>query len=191
LERFLHRSGRQGAPKTSKGQVNQSFHKKIGLPQDTEKSFSALERQRFIDHKKRILLLIVTKNWLFFAACFAVFFISISCDHQEMKPDENPPSRNRPSEIKKESSPAALTSEFTENQAVAGQVLIKFKVGTDVESINLIQQTFHLKPIKIVTEPNLYLMRILDGTPVEQKILALKEAQDVEYAEPNVMYSLD
>ena len=124
-------------------------------------------------------------------ACFAIFFISIACDHQEMKPDENPSSRNRPSEIKKETSPAAPTSKFTENQAAAGQVLIKFKVGTDVESINRIQQAFHLEPIKIVTEPNLYLMRILDGTPVEDKVQALDGAEYIEYAEPNVIYSLD
>jgi hypothetical protein len=108
-----------------------------------------------------------------------------------MKSDENVHSRNRPSETEKESNPGAPTSKVTENQAVAGQVLIKFKEGTDIESINRFSRAFHLKPIKVVTEPNLYLMSILNGTPVEDKIQALKGADTVEYAEPNFIYSLD
>ena len=142
--------------------------------------------------QKRIFLLILTKNnVLFFSACFAFFSLSFSCDRLEIKPDEDPPSRNRPSETEKESNPGPPTSKGTENQAVAGQVLIKFKVGTEVEAINCVQSEFHLEPIQIVTEPNLYLMRILDGTPVEDLIKALEGNEDIEYAEPNLIYSLD
>lgn len=78
-----------------------------------------------------------------------------------------------------------------DRQAVAGQILVKFKEGTDAEAINRFRRAFHLETVKVVTEPNLYLMRILDGIPVEQKIQLLKEAEEVEYAEPNFTYSLD
>ena len=114
-----------------------------------------------------------------------------ACDHQEMKPDGSLPSQGQPSDTMNDSNHGDNHSKVTENHAVAGQVLIKFKEGTDVESMQRIQRAFHLKTMKVVTEPNLYLMRILDGTPVEQKIQALKGAEDVEYAEPNVIYSLD
>jgi hypothetical protein len=117
--------------------------------------------------------------------------IIISCDHQEMKPGGNLPSKERPSDIMKGSKNGDTHSKETENQAVAGQVLIKFKKDTDVESIHRIQRAFHLETMKIVIEPNLYLMRILDGTPVEKKIQALKGAEDVAYAEANYIYSLD
>ena len=108
-----------------------------------------------------------------------------------MKPDGNIPSKDQPSDTMNDSNHGDTLSKFTENHAVAEQVLIKFKEGTDVESMQRIQRAFHLKPMKVVTEPNLYLMRILDGTPVEQKIQALEGAEDVEYSEPNVIYSLD
>lgn len=124
-------------------------------------------------------------------ACFGFFLMITACDHQKMKPDGSLPSKDQPSDTMNDSNYGDTHPNVTENNAVAGQVLIKFKEGSDVESMHRIQRAFHLKPMKVVTEPNLYLMSILDGTPVEQKIQALKGAEEVEYAEPNVVYSLD
>ena len=73
---------------------------------------------------------------------------------------------------------------------VPGEILIKFKEGTDAQTIKTIQGELHLKTIKIVSRPNLYLMKILDSSPVETIMERLKDFQDVAYSEPNYIVTV-
>ncbi len=66
-----------------------------------------------------------------------------------------------------------------------GEVLVKFREGTDEGTMAGIQQEAHLETIRVVSSPNLYLMKIVDGTPVEEMVERLRRYGEVAYAEPN------
>jgi len=68
---------------------------------------------------------------------------------------------------------------------VPGEVLVKFKDNTSKEAIDKIQQDLPLKTIRIVSHPDLYLMKIRDESSVEWIIQRLKRYDAVKYAEPN------
>jgi len=50
---------------------------------------------------------------------------------------------------------------------VPGEILVKFHDGTDEKAIQAIKRDLQLETIRIVSKPNLYLMKILDGSSVE------------------------
>ncbi len=53
-----------------------------------------------------------------------------------------------------------------------GEILVKFREGTDEGTIARIQQEAHLETIRVVSSPILYLMEIVDGSPPPQARLA-------------------
>jgi hypothetical protein len=69
----------------------------------------------------------------------------------------------------------------------SGQVLVKFKDSTQKETIEAIQRQLHLETIRIISRPNLYLMKIQSGSSVEDVIKHLQEFKAVEYSEPNYL----
>ena len=71
------------------------------------------------------------------------------------------------------------------------EVLVKFRQGTDQEDIKAIQEKLHLTPIRSLSTPGLYLMKINDGTPVEEMVKRLKEFKEVLYSEPNYVSSIN
>ena len=72
---------------------------------------------------------------------------------------------------------------------VPGEILIKFKDGTDDLTIKTIQKVLHLETIRLVYKLNLYLMKILDGTSIEDVIERLQNYEEVKYSEPNYIRS--
>jgi hypothetical protein len=64
-------------------------------------------------------------------------------------------------------------------------VLVKFSSETEAQVIAQIQKELHLETIRKFSSPNLYLMRITDGSSVEKMIERLNGYESVEYAEPN------
>lgn len=70
-------------------------------------------------------------------------------------------------------------------QIVPDEVLIKFSPDTQPETIARIQAELQLEALRKFRSPNLFLMKITDGTAVEAIILKLKTYPAVEYAEPN------
>jgi hypothetical protein len=73
---------------------------------------------------------------------------------------------------------------------VSRQVLVKFKEGTEEHIIEAIQAELHLQTIRIIPRPNLYLMKIQDGLSVQETIKRLQESKAVEYAEPNLIRTI-
>ena len=65
------------------------------------------------------------------------------------------------------------------------QILVKFKPGTDADTIERIRADLNLKTMRKFSSPNLFLMKITDGTPVEAVIEQLRTYEAVKYAEPN------
>lgn len=68
---------------------------------------------------------------------------------------------------------------------VSGEVLVRFRDGTDSRVIEAIQTELNLKTIRIVFRPNLYLMRVPSSASVEEIIEKLQDFQEVAHAEPN------
>ena len=68
---------------------------------------------------------------------------------------------------------------------VADEVLVKFNPGTDAETIERIRSALKLETIRKFSSPNLFLMKITDGSSVESIIEQLKTYEAVKYAEPN------
>jgi hypothetical protein len=67
----------------------------------------------------------------------------------------------------------------------AGEILVKFREGTDEGTMARIQKAAHLETIRVISTPNLYLMKIVDGSQVEEMVERLRRYPEVVYAEPN------
>ena len=72
-----------------------------------------------------------------------------------------------------------------QQQFAAHEVLVKFNPDTNPQTIEHIQAELKLETIREFRSPNLYLMKITDGTNVAAIIEKLKTYQAVKYAEPN------
>ena len=68
---------------------------------------------------------------------------------------------------------------------VPDEVLIKFKPGADAETIERIRTALNLETIRKFSSPNLFLLKITDGSSVEAVIEQLTSYEAVKYAEPN------
>ena len=68
---------------------------------------------------------------------------------------------------------------------IPGEILIKFKDGTDLQSIKTIQKKLGLTTIKVVPKLNIYRMKIENGSSVEEIMKRLQGFLEVEYSEPN------
>jgi hypothetical protein len=65
------------------------------------------------------------------------------------------------------------------------EILVKFKPGTDADTIEAIRAALNLEIMRKFSSPNLFLMKITDSSPVEAVIEKLKTYEAVKYAEPN------
>ena len=89
------------------------------------------------------------------------------------------------SEIKRTGQTGILQPENRQQPYVSDEVLVKFKPGTDADTIARIQTELNLKTMHNFSSPNLFLMKITDGSPVESVIKQLNTYEAVKYAEPN------
>ena len=74
---------------------------------------------------------------------------------------------------------------------VPAQVLVKFKAGTSPEAVEAVRKALNLETVRVFSAPHLYLMRILDGSPVEDVIKKLKGFKEVAYSEPNYIMTIN
>jgi hypothetical protein len=68
---------------------------------------------------------------------------------------------------------------------VPNQVLVRFREGTDQGEIQRIQRETGVQILKAVSNNNLFLMKIMNGSSVEDAIRRLKAYPEILYAEPN------
>ena len=74
---------------------------------------------------------------------------------------------------------------------VKDQIIVKFVNGTDPKTISVIQNKLHLETVRTFSSPNLFLMKIIDNTPVKNIQKSLSEYKEVKYSEPNFKMSID
>ena len=68
---------------------------------------------------------------------------------------------------------------------VPGQILVRFRNGIEAKEVERIQSEAGLQTLKVVSAPDLYLMKITDGSAVEDMLVRLKKYPEIVYAEPN------
>lgn len=68
---------------------------------------------------------------------------------------------------------------------MTGEVLVKFKSSVNKPAIEKIIKTLGLKKIKVISSPNLYLLKIVGSSTVPEAIENLKKFDEVDYSEPN------
>lgn len=73
---------------------------------------------------------------------------------------------------------------------VPGQILVRFRNGIEAKEVERIQSEAGLQTLKVVSAPDLYLMKITDGSAVEDMLVRLKKYPEIVYAEPNYVRTL-
>jgi hypothetical protein len=75
-------------------------------------------------------------------------------------------------------------------EMIPSQVLVRFREGTDQSAIERIQAAAGVRILRALSANNLFLMKIMDGSSVEDAIRRLKAYPEILYAEPNYSRSL-
>lgn len=121
---------------------------------------------------------------------FVVLLFVFSCVSQNLEPKEKISQQSQAGKTKLEKNQQLGPVGEKRKDYVPGEILVKFNEGTDNEAIKSIERELHLETIQIFQKPNLYLMKILDGSSVESIIERLKNFKEVRYSEPNYLRSI-
>jgi hypothetical protein len=117
-----------------------------------------------------------------------IIILFLACCAQTGNSNNNNPEldqKSPQSEIKRTSQTGISRPEDKQQPYVLDEVLVKFKPGTDADTIAHIRADLNLKTMRTFSSSNLFLMKITDGSPVESVIKQLKTYEAVKYAEPN------
>jgi hypothetical protein len=118
-----------------------------------------------------------------------VFLFAFSCTGQksDIKGDQEDQITMSETKWSKGSSPIGIES----HKYIPGEILIKFKDGTDMESIKTIQEKLDLRTIKVVPNQNIYHMKIQNDSSVEEVMKRLQGFREVEYSEPKYIVKFE
>jgi len=121
---------------------------------------------------------------------FAVLLFVFSCVSQNMEPKEKLSQHSLAAKTQLEKHRQLAPVSEKRKDYVPGEILVKFKDGTDNQAIKSIERKLHLETIRLLSKPSLYLMKILDGSSVESVIERLQNYKEVKYSEPNYLRSI-
>ena len=114
-----------------------------------------------------------------------ILFLTLSCADRHPEAQDKEASHPQVIEIQASDQPKLSPGGEETKNYVSGEILVKFRDGTTDQAKEAIQKKVHLETIRIISKPNLYLMKILDGSSVESVMERLGEFKEVTYAEPN------
>ena len=114
-----------------------------------------------------------------------ILFLIISCVDRHLEEQEKETSHSRAIGIQGSEQPKLSPAGGETKNYVPGEILVKFRDGTTDQMKEALQKEVHLKTIRIISKPNLYLMKILDGSSVESVMERLRNYEGVQYSEPN------
>ena len=127
----------------------------------------------------------IIKDFNFYVlAALIILTLPLACDGQN---NYNLKSDNKTTEsgIKKADNAGIKKPQAQQHEYVPDEVLVKFNPDTDPETIARIQAELKLKKTREFRSPNLFLMKITDGSSVEAIIEKSKTYQEIKFAEPN------
>jgi len=116
-----------------------------------------------------------------------VLVLTLSCASQNPEGQKKLAQPPRDIEIHGSDQPKLPPPAGVSKNYVPGEILIKFHDGTNEKAIQAIKRDFHLETVRVVSKPNLYLMKILDGASVENVMELLRGYKEVQYSEPNYL----
>jgi hypothetical protein len=119
-----------------------------------------------------------------------ILFFTISCADGHPQAQEKAASHPQAIEIHGSDQPKLSPAGGETKNYIAGEILVKFRDGTTDQTKKTIQKEAHLETVRIVSKPNLYLMKILDGSSVESVMERLGKFKEVKYAEPNYIRTI-
>lgn len=70
---------------------------------------------------------------------------------------------------------------------VQGEVLVRFAEATNEETIYAFEKYYHVTVKQVLIPARLYLIKITDGSTVQNLIDRLRTNEAIEYAEPNYL----
>ena len=114
-----------------------------------------------------------------------ILFLIISCADRHSEVQEKAATHPQGIEIQASDQPQLSPGGGETKNYVSGEILVKFRDGTTDQAKEAIQRKVHLETIRLISKPNLYLMKILDGSSVESVMERLGKFKEVKYAEPN------
>jgi len=117
-------------------------------------------------------------------------FVILSCTNPTVTSEKNLKNKPQSGEIYTKERGELTPSHTEKKNYVRGQILVKFKDGTDEQAIETIQRELSLKTIRVVHAPNLYLMKILNGSSVETIMKRLQDFLEVDFSEPNYIVTV-
>ncbi|KPK26363.1 MAG: hypothetical protein AMK69_12245 [Nitrospira bacterium SG8_3] len=118
-------------------------------------------------------------------------FLTMSCTGSATPPEQRPADAVQAGGVQGQDDPrSGSTGGRKSGDHVPEQVLVKFREGTKEQTIRAIENQLHLQTIRIIPRPNLYLMKIENGFSVQETIKRLQEFEAVEYAEPNLIRTI-
>jgi hypothetical protein len=131
--------------------------------------------------KKRI-----TKSFRYGLYASLIFFIlALACNGQNENNTLKSNNKTSKSNIQNADGTEISQQPGRPQPYVPHEVLVKFNPDTDPQIITRIQTELKLEKVRKFHSPNLFLMKITDGTSVEAIIKILKTYDEVKYAEPN------
>jgi hypothetical protein len=116
-----------------------------------------------------------------------VLVLTLSCASQHPEGQEKLAQPPGDIEIHDSDEPKLPPPDGEKKNYVPGEILIKFHDGTNEKAIQAIKRDLHLETIRVVSKPNLYLMKILNGSSVENVMARLRGYEEVQYSEPNYL----
>jgi hypothetical protein len=119
-----------------------------------------------------------------------IFLLTISCADRHPEAQEKAVSHSQAIEIHGSDQPQLSPAGGETKNYVAGEILVKFRNGITDQIKEAIQKEVRLETIRLVSKPNLYLMKILDGSSVESVMERLGKFTEVKYAEPNYIRTI-
>lgn len=122
---------------------------------------------------------------------FLVMSILAACACAAPSVGDDPQKQTQVPGMESKESSEPLPAAGKKKDYIPGQVVVKFKPQTDLQSISRLQQELQLETIRMIASPDLYLMKILGNTTVEQMIEGLGQYESVSYAEPNFTKTLN
>jgi hypothetical protein len=119
-----------------------------------------------------------------------IFFLAISCADRHPEAQKKAASHPQATEIHGSDQPKLSPAGGETKNYVPGEILVKFRDGTTVQAKEAIQKEVHLETVRLISKPNLYLMKILDGSSVESVMERLGKFKEVEHVEPNYIRTI-
>jgi hypothetical protein len=119
-----------------------------------------------------------------------IVLLTISCADRSSEVQEKAASHPQAIGIQASDQPRPYPAGGETKNYVPGEILVRFRDGTTDQTKEAIQREVHLETIRLISKPNLYLMKILDGSSVERVMERLGKFKEIEHVEPNYIRTI-